>query len=150
MPISEQPITLLDVPSHFYAQSNHSIFVAIQLSTVKCGNLSATVIDRELNLSWIFRVTVERIGGVVESSPVNRVPEFYRRVVPMARGIERWFAAKVRAAQGGQVEEGKGEKQGNPTEELDLDFLGQFLNLDDNLWLQDFLATDDPTAISAL
>lgn len=145
--MSEDPITLLDVPSHFYAQSNHSIFVAVQLCSVKCGRVSVNFVEKELDLTHIFNLTTERIAGLLESTPSNRIPEFYRRLIPMARNIQRWFAAKKRAASCVETQIDVTDDQAAPTNEVDLDFLGQFLNLDDNLWLQDLLTVDGDQAI---
>ncbi|KAF2248132.1 hypothetical protein BU26DRAFT_327743 [Trematosphaeria pertusa] len=146
VPLSEQPMALLDVPSHLFAQSNHTMFVAIQLCSVKCGDWSMQHVERILGMVEIFEQTVQRMEGLFESMPENRIPEFYKRLIPTARGLRSWFAAKIRSIEAAEPQPEEVREPDRGIDELDFDFLGQFLNLDDSFWLQGLLTEDHPSS----
>ncbi|KAJ4298215.1 hypothetical protein N0V90_006114 [Kalmusia sp. IMI 367209] len=145
VPMSLDPLVLLDVPAHIFAQSNHNTFLALLLCSIKCGDVCTELVDRELRLRDYFARTTERLTKLLESAPDDAVPAFYKRLIPMARGVQKWFAKKLQVAD--EVEGEAGVEGGAPElrAELDVDFLGQFLNMDDDQWLQDILAMDGPT-----
>lgn len=142
-PLSLDPLVLLDVPAHMFAQSNHNTFLALLLCSIKCGDNSVETIDRALNLREYFAGTADRLVKLLASVPEEQLPAFYKRLVPMARGVQKWFAARLR--NGGEAER---EEQGSdgfvmPDSELDVNFWGQFLNVEGDEWLQDMLALDE-------
>lgn len=131
---------LLDVLAYVFVQSNHSTFLALLLCSVKCGDNSIETVDRELKLREYFARTTERLGALL-NDPSDDVPAFYRKLLPMARGVQKWFTARL-----GIGEEVAGEVEGYAGQsvlgsDLDVDFWGRILNADD-VWLQDVLSMD--------
>jgi hypothetical protein len=141
VPISLDPRELLDVPAHIFAQSNHNTFLALLLCSVKCGDNSTETVDRELKLRDYFAKTSERLGALL-AEPSDEIPAFYRKLIPMARGVQKWFVAKLHS--GEEVSATKSMDAGLDTvgSDLDVDFWGQFLNIDNDEWLQGILAVD--------
>lgn len=110
------------------------------------------MVERQLGLREYFKETAERLEGLLEQEREEEVPAFYRKLVPMARGVQKWFSARLRnEEEGGEgvvpgVETGAGtgtnEMGGALGAELDAGFWGQYLNVDGDDWLQDMLSMD--------
>ncbi|OAF99178.1 uncharacterized protein CC84DRAFT_1264194 [Paraphaeosphaeria sporulosa] len=141
VPISLDPLVLLDVPAHIFAQSNHNTFLALLLCSVKCGDNCTETVDRELKLRDYFARTSARLGALLDE-PLDEIPAFYRKLIPMARGVQKWFAAKLRTGEEVADEMDVDSRVGASGSDLDVDFWGQFLNMDGDEWLQDILSMD--------
>ena len=136
------------MPAHIFSQSNHNTFLALLLCSIKCGDNSVETVDRALNLREYFSKTAERLTDLLGAVHDEQVPVFFKRLVPMARGVEKWFEARLRNGGGGEVvrEEQGGEGFVMPDSELDVNFWGQFLNVEGDEWLQGMLTLDDSHA----
>jgi hypothetical protein len=143
LPLCEEPHALLDIPSHSYSRSNHSMFVALQLCSLKCGDLSANIVEAKLNLTHVFGSVADKVAALMESTPQNSVPNWHRRIIPMAKAIQQGIAARMGTINDGAVDLGNDCESTAPESQVDFEFLEQFLNTDDNLWLQRLLAADD-------
>ncbi|KAJ4355649.1 uncharacterized protein N0V89_003669 [Didymosphaeria variabile] len=141
VPVSLDPRVLLDVPAHIFAQSNHNTFLALLLCSVKCGDNSTETVDRELQLRDYFARTSDRLAALL-AEPSEEIPAFYRKLIPMARGVQKWFAAKLSNGEEIEGENGVENGPGVVGADVDVDFWGQFLNMDGDEWLQDVLAMD--------
>ncbi|KAF2448100.1 hypothetical protein P171DRAFT_517713 [Karstenula rhodostoma CBS 690.94] len=141
VPISLDPRMLLDVPAHVFAQSNHNTFLALLMCSVKCGDNSTETVDRELKLRDYFARTSDRLAALL-AEPSDEIPVFYRKLIPMARGVQKWFAAKLRNGEEVAGVDVMSNGTGSSGSDLDVDFWGQFLNMDGDEWLQDVLATE--------
>ncbi|KAF2714795.1 hypothetical protein K504DRAFT_456993 [Pleomassaria siparia CBS 279.74] len=140
MPVTQQPAILLNVPSHLFAQSSHSAFVAIQLCSVQCTDWSYKVVERELNLTYIFGQSVRNMDGMVAAYPPEQIPEFFLRLQPIGRSVQKWYATKLLAWEEGDTAMEAPNEYTTTEHDVDLNFLGQFLDLDDNMWLQKLLS----------
>jgi hypothetical protein len=141
VPISLDPRVLLDVPAHIFAQSNHNTFLALLLCSVKCGDNSTDTVDRELKLRDYFAKTSERLAALL-AEPSDEIPAFYRKLIPMARGVQKWFAAKLHNGDEVTGTKDMATRMDAVGLDLDIDFWGQFLNMDNDEWLQGVLAMD--------
>ena len=140
MPLSEEPLRLLDVPAHFFAECNHMLFVTIQLCSVRCEGWSATFVEQELGLTTRWGSTIRNIETLLDTLPQDSIPDFIIRITPVTKRVNEWYVSKVTALTQSDSDQAM---QVTPSEtELDADFLGQFLNLDDNLWLQNIFEVD--------
>jgi hypothetical protein len=127
----------MNVPSHIFAQSNHGTFVAIQLCSVRCDGWSAKAVEKQLYLVDVFDKTMKIFDELLATTDKNTIPEFFLRLAPMAKSIKSWWQSKLCTIDDGEAAE---VVQPEPEySEADFEFLGQFLNLDDNMWLQNML-----------
>ena len=94
----------------------------------------------------VFDVTIKSFDNMLDSHPRNHIPEFFVRLAPSAKGIKKWYAAKARTWEDTDTATEVASQPGVEEDELDLEFLGQFLDLDDNLWLQNLLSADENQA----
>lgn len=146
VPMALDPVVLLDVPAHIFAQSNHNTFLALLLCSVKCGTNSTEVVDQVLDLRGYFARTADRLAKLLASVPDEQLPAFYKRLIPMARGVQKWFITRLGSGGDAEREERSGSGLMIPESDLDAEFWGQFLNIEDDQWLQDVLAMDEPCA----
>lgn len=143
LPISRQHRVLLEFPSHPLPQSNHVTFVAVQLCYVQSEAWSGTMVEQELNLTKLVEDTVKFYNTMLITIPRNEIPEFFIRLAPIGKRFQCWYLSKLSGLKELSRERRHVyEKPTSEEDELDLEFLGQFLNLDDNLWLQDILNDD--------
>jgi hypothetical protein len=109
-------------------------------------------VAEQLGLASIFDATIRNFDEMLSSHRRAEVPEFFIRLAPVAKGIKKWFASKVETFESNdavmrgtdEVVEVVDNEEGN--EEFDLDFLGQFLELDESFWLQSVMRTEDSSA----
>lgn len=149
IPLSTEPNRLFSVPSPLYAESNHAMFISIQLCQVQCEGWSSQVVEKELQLLGILERVNQSFENMLTSYPRNEIPQFFIRLAPVGRGLAKWLTANVRPEQEGDMAQVASQPPSSGDDEIDLDFLGQFLDLDDNLWLQSLLSSDDaPTQAS--
>ena len=94
VPMALDPVILLDVPSHVFSQSNHNTFLALLLCSIKCGTNSTETVDQALNLRDYFSRTADRLADLLALVPDEQLPAFYKRLIPMARGVQKWFTTK--------------------------------------------------------
>ncbi|KAF2477630.1 uncharacterized protein BDR25DRAFT_338434 [Lindgomyces ingoldianus] len=144
LPMTLQPLVLVDLPSHLFAQSNHAMSIGIQLSSVRCEGWSGSMVEDELQMMDVLDSSIKSMDNTLKTihQLPFQLPEFFIRVTPLGKEIRKWYAANLRAIESSEPRgvEDESDMQGN---ELDLEFLGQFLDMDDNLWLQSMLVTDD-------
>jgi hypothetical protein len=105
------------------------------------------MVERELNLAGLVEDTVKFYNDMLTSLPRNEIPDFFIRLAPLGHKFRSWYISKLSG-----LKELASERQvpDRPTFEesgLDLEFLGQFLNLDDNLWLQSILSDDGMSGV---
>ncbi|KAF2653087.1 hypothetical protein K491DRAFT_694980 [Lophiostoma macrostomum CBS 122681] len=139
IPFSRDPMIFMDIPSHIFAQSNHGTFVAIQLCSVRCEGWSPTAVEKRLYLVDVFDRTMKIFDDLLTTTDNNEIPEFFLRLAPMAKSIKGWWQSRLCTIEDGEA---KVEEEAQPEQEYseaDFEFLGQFLNLDDNTWLQNML-----------
>jgi hypothetical protein len=143
LPVTQQPAILLNVPSHLFAESSHATFVAIQLGSVQCTDWSYKIVEKELNLLHVFDVSVNSIDNMLSSCLPSQIPAFFFRIAPMGKSIKKWYVAKLLLWEEGDKARDVTDNLPVQEHDVDLDFLGQFLDLDDNLWLQNLLSPEE-------
>jgi len=143
LPATQQPAILLNIPSHLFAESSHAVFVAVQLGSVQCTGWSYKLVEKELNLVQVFDVSANSIERMLSSCLPSQIPAFFFRVAPIGNSIKRWYAAKLLSWEEGDKTRDVTDKPSLQEHDVDLDFLGQFLDLDDNLWLQTLLSPEE-------
>lgn len=137
--MSSQPLILMDMPSHLFPQGNHATFVAVQLCSVRCANWLGTLVEEELRLVDVFDKLVQTFDQFLDTYASYEIPEFFIRIAPIAKGVQSWYRTRLRALNDAEAIK---EAPLVPEDQVDLNFLGQFLNLDDSLWLQDIFDND--------
>lgn len=93
----------------------------------------------------VFDESLRSVESMLASYLPNQLPEFFFRIAPIGTGMKKWYSAKLRTWEEGDSSR-KETVERNAQEQdigLDIDFLGQFLDLDDNLWLQNLLSPND-------
>jgi len=92
----------------------------------------------------MFNTTVVSIDMLLSSYSMNQIPDFFFKVAPLGTEIQKWYAAKLlKWAEGDVAAEEVTAECSRKEHDIDLDFLGQFLDLDDNLWLQGLLSPNE-------
>jgi hypothetical protein len=99
--------------------------------------------EKELNLLHVFDNTVKSIDKMLSSYLPTQIPAFFFRIAPMGKSIKNWYVAKLLSWEEGDQTMDAIDKPPVPEHDVDLDFLGQFLDLDDNLWLQNLLSPEE-------
>ncbi|KAF2106964.1 hypothetical protein BDV96DRAFT_693850 [Lophiotrema nucula] len=144
VPMSMQRHIIFNLPSHLFAQSNHAMFVAIQLCSVQCEGWSAEVSERKMALMLLMDKTLNILDDILhpkDGDPIQ-APAFFNRLAPMARAIKKWYETRMRTLNEESLAGCRDEDvvQSDPT---DFEFLSQFFDFDDSVWLQNILAVDD-------
>ncbi|KAF2191555.1 hypothetical protein K469DRAFT_373794 [Zopfia rhizophila CBS 207.26] len=84
---------LINLPSHTFSQSNHSIFVAMRLISVRCEGWSGQIVEQELGLKEIFDNTVGDIDQTLkqasEHDPPIQIPSFFTRLPLMCKELKK-------------------------------------------------------------
>ena len=143
IPMSSNLDIFLNIPSHLFAQSNHATFVAIQLCSIRCEGWSAKAVEKRLFLSDVFDQTMKIFDELLATTPKNEIPEFFLRLAPMAKSIKSWWQSKLCTIDEGEERAAEELPLETGYSQEDFDFLGQFLNLDDNMWLQNMLRSSE-------
>ena len=123
--------------------------------------------EGELKLRDRFGRVAEKATALLESMPEGSVPVYHRRIIPMAKAIQQGIEARLnmdrdmverKESEGGKtmMDGGRAGEEGVVGEGLDMlggnngsadlgdfGFLEQFLNGDDDMWLQRLLAADE-------
>ncbi|CAI6334766.1 unnamed protein product [Periconia digitata] len=142
-PLYEEPHTIFDLPLYCFARVNHSISIALQLFSLNYSWIDAAYVENELQLESMFARVEEKVSELIESTPKCEVPAYHLRLKPMAQAIRQGVKTRLDRSVGEQQFDGGGEegREGSGVEgDLNHDFLKQFLDADDDLWLQRLLA----------
>lgn len=129
--------------------------MAIALRLFSTPGVDAAAIERELRLANMFARVEERVAELVQGTGEGNLLWYFERLVPMARAIREGVgkrleasAAAAAAVDGGSEGSGRrGEDDGGDAGKLesgdfDYAFLGEFLEMDGDLWLQRLLGEE--------
>ncbi|ORY10727.1 hypothetical protein BCR34DRAFT_566300 [Clohesyomyces aquaticus] len=140
-PMDQRPHMLLNVPTLVFTQSSHAIFLTVQLFSLRCEGWSGRMVEEKLEFQEILESAGRNLGQLMERMPPIQIPQFFKGLVPVAKDLRKWYAAKIRAVASSEpiVENSLSEEKEADFDLVDLGLFGQFLDLDDNFWLQNML-----------
>ncbi|KAH7115120.1 hypothetical protein B0J11DRAFT_124114 [Dendryphion nanum] len=140
------PVSFLDMPYHLFGESNHSVFVAVQLGLVRCDGWDSGSVEDELNMTDTMNTATRKLEHILGTRPRREIPEYFRALEHRGRKIRIWYDTNVKASRD-RHDGARAETMGRGWDEIDFDFLGQFLHLDDSMWLQSMLGEGESVDI---
>ncbi|KAF2864784.1 hypothetical protein BDV95DRAFT_588471 [Massariosphaeria phaeospora] len=134
------PPTMLVLPHHYFHESNHAMYVAIQLWLLKCEGWSRQQVQHDLNLVKVIETATQWVERLREFMPYQAIPEFFILMQPVGYAIKKWYDARLQKLEEEESVLSQMDPPGQAENEVEFEsFWGQFMNPDDSVWLQSLL-----------